>query len=85
MLQTIEIGFQVFVSDGGEEIGAVRDVAPGGRPELIVWVENSGDFTIPLAAVEAVHSQKVILAADRLDPRLLDAIGRAHDDETPGL
>ena len=42
----IEIGFQAFVSDGGEEFGAIREVLPGG---LVVYVENAGDFTVPLS------------------------------------
>ena len=46
------VGFQTFVSDGGEEFGAVRAVAPHGRPELVIYVENAGDFTVPLDAVE---------------------------------
>jgi len=54
MHENIEVGFQTFVSDGGEEFGAVRQVSPMGRPELIVYVENSGDFVVPLDAVEAV-------------------------------
>jgi hypothetical protein len=44
-------------------------------------VENAGDFVVPLSAVEAVHAGKVVLAADRLDARLIDAISRAHDRE----
>ena len=28
MQEAIEIGFQTFVSDGGEEFGAVREVSP---------------------------------------------------------
>lgn len=83
MREQIEIGFQVFVSDGGEEVGAVRKVAPGGRPELVVWIENGGDFTVPLDAVRAVHSQKVILDRDKLDPQVRAAIGHAHDAEQP--
>ena len=43
------------------EFGAVREVSPNGRPELVIYVENAGDFVVPLSAVEAVHSQKVIL------------------------
>ena len=83
MREQIEIGFQVFVSDGGEEVGAVRKVAPGGRPELVVWIENGGDFTVPLDAVRAVHSQKVILDRDKLDQQVRAAIGHAHDAEQP--
>lgn len=60
-----------LVSDGGEEFGAVRQVSP----ELVIYVENAGDFVVPLAAVESVHSQKVILNCNKLDPRLRQAIG----------
>ncbi len=84
MREKIEIGFQVFVSDGGEEFGAVRAVSPHGRPELTIFVENAGDFTVPLDAVEAVHSEKVVLNCAKLDPRLRRAIGHAHDAEKPG-
>jgi len=34
MREETEVGYQVFVSDGGEEFGAVRQVSPNGRPEL---------------------------------------------------
>ena len=56
MQEKIAAGFQTFVSDGGEEFGAVRAVAPHGRHELVIYVENAGDFTVPLDAVESVHS-----------------------------
>jgi hypothetical protein len=47
MQEKIAVGFQTFVSDGGEEFGAVRAVAPHGRHELVIYVENAGDFTVP--------------------------------------
>jgi hypothetical protein len=81
MAQQIEIGFQTFVSDGGEEFGAVRDIARDGKT-LVVYVENSGDFTVPVAAVSAVHAKKVVFDRKKLDAQLLRAIGRAHDAET---
>jgi hypothetical protein len=80
--QDIDVGFHVFVADGGEEVGAVRELLPDG---LTVYVENAGDFEVPLSAVRAVHSQKVILACDKLSPELRQAIGHAHDAEVPGL
>jgi hypothetical protein len=83
MPEEIEIGYQVFVSDGGEEVGAIRTVSPNGRPELVIYVENAGDFVVPLSAVEAVHSQKVILNCSKLERRLRRAIGHAHDAEDP--
>jgi hypothetical protein len=84
MREHIEVGYQTFVSDGDEGFGAVRQVAPRGRPELVIYVENAGDFVVPLDAVEAVHSQKVILNCRKLERRLREAIGHAHDAEVPG-
>ena len=67
MREAIEVGYQTFVSDGEVAFGAVREVAPRGRPELVIYVENAGDFVVPLTAVEAVHAHKVILNCDKLD------------------
>jgi hypothetical protein len=83
MRETIEVGYQTFVSDGDVAFGAVRQVAPEGRPELVIYVENAGHFTVPLTAVDAVHAHKVILNCDRLDRDLRMAIGHAHDAEEP--
>jgi hypothetical protein len=85
MQEAIEVGYQTFVSDSGEEFGAVREISPRGRPELVIYVENAGEFVVPLSAVEAVHSGKVILSCGKLDRRLRQAIGHAHDAEEPGL
>ena len=81
-LHLIEVGYQTFVADGSDEFGAVRDVVPDGRPELVVYVENSGEFVVSLDAVTAVHDQKVILDPARLEPRLVEAIRKAHDAES---
>ena len=82
MRETIEVGYQTFVADGDDEFGAVRDVSPDG---LVVYVENAGEFRVPLDAVKAVHSQKVIFDCGKLDRRLRRAIGHAHDAEASGL
>ena len=83
MPETIEVGFQTFVSDGDAAFGAVREVGPHVRPELVIYVENAGDFVVPLAAVDAVHAQKVVLNCGKLDRDLRRAIGHAHDAEEP--
>src|SRR5256886_13878977 len=75
MRETIEVGYQTFVADGDEEFGAIREISPDG---LVVYVENAGEFRVPLDAVEAVHSQKVIFDCGKLDRRLRRAIGHAH-------
>lgn len=82
MRERIEIGYQAFVSDGAEEFGAIRQVSPDG---LVVYVENAGEFHVPLDAVTSVHSQKVIFDCRKLSRHLRRAINHAHDGEVPGL
>ncbi len=82
MREAIEVGYQAFVSDGGEEFGAIREV---GRDGVVVYVENGGEFRVPMDAVTAVHSQKVVFDCRKLDAHLRRAIGHAHDSEVPGL
>jgi hypothetical protein len=82
MHEEISEGFMVFLSDGDEGIGSVREVRHG-LPELVIYIENAGDFVVPVSAVHAVHSGKVILAWDRLDLRLRNAIAHARDSEDP--
>lgn len=82
MKDKIEIGYQTFVSDGEAEFGAIRAIS---SDSLTVYVENSGEFQVPLSAVRAVHSKKVIFDCRKLDAALRRAIGHAHDAEVPGL
>lgn len=82
MREAIQVGDQTFVSDGAEEFGAIREVSARG---LVVYVENAGEFRVPLEAVSAVHSRKVIFDCHKLDDSLRRAIGHAHDAEIPGL
>lgn len=80
--QPIERGFMVFTAEGEDGIGSVRQV----RDEdsgLVVYIENAGDFDLPLSAVRAVHDDKVILDMDRLDEPLREAVAHAHDAEYP--
>jgi hypothetical protein len=79
-LTTVEVGYQVFVAEGGEEIGAVRAVS---AHDLVVYVENAGDFKVAAEAVSSVHDGKVVLEPGRLDPALRAAIAHAHDREEP--
>jgi hypothetical protein len=79
----IEIGFQVYAVEGGEEFGAVRGYMPQTNA-LVVYIENAGDFVIPLEAIQRVHDGKVIVDVERLDARVRAAIAHAHDREEPG-
>ena len=80
-LQVVKPGYQLFVDDDTEDCGAVREVAPEGRDEVVVYVENGGDFVVPARAIRAGHDQKLILDSAELEPRILDAIAHAHDSE----
>ena len=81
-MDRIEQGFTVFVHDGDVAFGAVREVRPGG---LVIYVENSGDYVVPLSAVKEVESDKVVLDCGSLDLRLRQAIGHAHEHEDPNV
>ena len=80
MHEAIEVGFQTFISDGGEEFGAVRAISSD-RRVLTVYVENAGEFTVLASAVVSVQSEKVTFDCGKLEPRLRKAIGHAHDAE----
>jgi hypothetical protein len=75
---TTGIGYQVYVQEGGEEVGAVREVHPD---HLLVYIENAGDFRIGPEGIRAVHDGKVILDFARIDDELRNAIVHAHDAE----
>jgi hypothetical protein len=79
MQEVVEVDYQTFVADSDTAFGAVRRV---GRDELVIWVENAGEFVVPVDAVADVRLQKVILDCDKLEPRLREAIDHAHDDES---
>jgi hypothetical protein len=81
MREEIQVGYHVFVAGRQDSIGGVRKISP----LLVIHVENGGEFVVPNEAVEAVHSQKVILTRDKLDPSMLEAIEHAHDAEVRGL
>jgi hypothetical protein len=82
MNEQIQIGYMAFVAEGSEGIGAVRGVTPD---HVIIYVENAGEFIVPMAAVRKVHDQKVMLNPRLLDEALLGAIGHVHDSEDPKL
>jgi ribosomal protein L24 len=75
----VSVGDQVYLEEGGEELGAVREVA---KDHLIVYVENAGDQKITGAAVTAAHDGKVILDRAHLTPAFLKAARLAHNEES---
>jgi hypothetical protein len=79
MIEKATIGDHVFLEDGGEEIGAVRNVRSS---ELVIYVEGAGDFVVAAPAVRAVHYGKVVLDPEQLEPQLIEAAKLAHANET---
>ncbi len=84
-LNDVRIGFQAYLEEGADPFGAVRGVRPAGRDEIVVYVENAGEFVVPGAAIRSAHDGKIILDSTELDDLLRDAIAHAHDAEKPGL
>jgi hypothetical protein len=81
MSEKIEVGYQAFVSDSPEDFGAIREISRDGK-QLTVYVENTGDFYVPMTSVVSVQSEKVTFDCKKLEPRLRAAIGHAHDAES---
>ena len=58
MLEQVETGDMVFIAEGQEGIGAVREIR---KADFVLYVENAGEFEIPAAAIVGVHDRKVIV------------------------
>jgi hypothetical protein len=82
MQESIEPGYMVFVADGDVGVGAVREVHADSR-ELVVNIENGGDFTLPAKAIRDVHEGKVILDMEHLPRAMRQALKHPRDAEDP--
>ena len=83
--ERIQEGFDVFIHDGDKAVGAVRQISPGGKSEIVIYVENAGDFVVPISAVKDVYSEKVVLDRTLLTLELKQALGHVHDVEDPSV
>ncbi|MCC8539179.1 hypothetical protein ACDH70_22475 [Xanthomonas axonopodis pv. poinsettiicola] len=81
-MQKIEIGQMVFLRDGEVGVGAVRDIRNDGA-ELVINIENGGDFVLPASVVRDVHSGKVLLDVEKLPEQVRHALRHPHDNELP--
>jgi hypothetical protein len=84
MQERIEIGYQAFVSDGGEEFGAIFATSL----RKVSWCTSRTRVisASPLDAVKAVHSHKVVFDCGKA--RTTDSAAQsahAHDAEVPGF
>jgi hypothetical protein len=82
MHDSIQADYVVVTSDGDDIVGTVRAIRKGSK-ELVVYIENGGEFTVPFDAVQDVHSGKVVLRHEHLPADLREAIKHARDAEYP--
>ncbi len=78
MAEPIRKDLPVFLHDGDVAIGAVRSFLGN---DLVIYIENAGDFTLARSAVKDVHEHKVILDGSKLDEKIRTAITLAHSAE----
>jgi len=84
-LSAIEPGSQVYLKEGGDSFGGIRDVRRSGRGEIVIYVENAGEFVVSADTIQSAHDGKVVLDPSKIEPSLARAIEHAHDREEPGL
>jgi hypothetical protein len=82
MWEKVQDGFDVFLTEGGHAFGAVRQVR---KHELVIYIENAGDFEVPFEAVKDAGDGKVVLDEKHLSPKLREAIAAAHRREDPRI
>jgi hypothetical protein len=74
----VEIGDQVYVGHGEEEVGAIKQIA---HDHVVIYIENAGDFRIDGPEVLSAHDGKLVLDPTKLSPQLLEAVAKAHARE----
>ena len=77
----IKQGDEVVLHDGEVPFGTVQRHPPHDAKEIVIYVENAGEFLVPVSAVKAAHDGKVLLDKGKLHLELLEAIKHAHDSE----
>ncbi len=74
----IEAGDDVFVDDAEGIVGHVRRV---NLREVVIFVEDNGDYTLPRDQVQAVGNNRVMLRCRQLPLKLRAMIGHLHGEE----
>lgn len=80
MREQVQVGHMVFVADGEMGVGGVREVR---GDEIVINIQNAGDFVLPMTAIRDVHDGKVVLDLKRLEAPVVEALRHVHDAELP--
>lgn len=74
----IEAGDDVFVDDDEFIIGHVRRV---NLREVVIFVEDRGDFTLPRDEVTAAGNNRVVVRCAKLPLKMRAVIGHLHGEQ----
>lgn len=70
-------GDEVFVDDGKDIVAHVRR---SNLRELNVFIEDTGDFTLPRDAIKSGDNGRVVLICKKLPIQMRAAIGHLHGE-----
>lgn len=76
-MDSIEPGDEVFADDSEYVIGHIRRA---GTREIIVFVEDKGDFTLPRDVIRAAKNGRVMVFCSKLPLPMRAAIGHLHGE-----
>jgi hypothetical protein len=75
-------GDEVFVDDGRDIVAHVRR---SNLREVFIFIEDTGDFTLPRDAVKSADDGRVVLVCEKLPMPFRAAIGHLHGEPDPRL
>ncbi len=80
MAFSIYPGDEVFVDDGMDIVAHVRSA---NLRQVYIFVEDSGDFTLPRDAVKSADNGRVVLFCKKIPIEMRAEIGHLHGDPDP--
>lgn len=73
-------GDEVFVDDGRDIVAHVRR---SNLREVFIFIEDTGDFTLPRDVIKTANDGRVVLICKKLPAEFRAAIGHLHGDPDP--
>jgi hypothetical protein len=73
-------GDEVFVDDGKDIIAHVRR---SNLRELFIFIEDTGDFTLPRDAIKSASDGQVVLFCKKVPIAMRAVIGHLHGEPDP--
>lgn len=73
-------GDEVFVDDSPNVVAHVRR---SNLREIFIFVEDSGDFTLPRDAIKAANDGRIVLFCKKVPIEMRAVIGHLHGESDP--